>query len=264
MTKHKKPLIKLSSIYQWHRYAGLIAAVFIIVIAVTGVLLNHSNGFKLNKIYIKTNWLLNYYGITAPKNINSYLVANNWVSQWDNRIYLNKKMILKNKTPVIGAVTYADMIIVAQQSTLFVFTLSGELIERVAGSEGLPSGIEAIGITDNKELAIRSSNGVFTGNQDFLFWQGSSSAIVVWSDNTSLPDSIHASLLEVYRGQGLKLGRILYDLHSGRIFGKLGIYFTDFIAFLMVWLAFSGIWLWGIRLFKKKKHHKQQFKVREN
>ncbi len=254
MTHRKKPLIQLRSIYQWHRYAGLIAALFVVIIATTGIMLNHGSGLKLDKIYIKANWLLNYYGISAPEDIPSFYTEKKWLSQWDKQIYLDKKMIHKSRSKVIGAVSFSNMIILSQQSTLLAFTEAGELIERVTGTEGLPSGIEAIGITDSNKIAIRSSNGIFTTNEDFLFWQAAPSAIVVWSDNLSLPNALKQSLLEIYRGQGLKLDRVLFDIHSGRLFGTFGIYFVDFIAVLIIFLALSGVWLWTVRAMKQKKH----------
>jgi len=146
------------------------------------------------------------------------------------------------------------MVIISQQSELLIFTPSGELIEHVTGTEGLPSGIEAIGVTDNYQLAVRSGNGIYTTNEDFLFWRARPSAIVIWSDNSTLPASTYQSLLELYRGQGLKLERVLLDLHSGRLFGNFGIYFTDFVAVLIIFLALSGVWLWTIRTLKLKKH----------
>jgi len=254
MTHRKKPRVQLRSVYQWHRYAGLIAALFILIIAATGIMLNHDNGLKLNKIYIKANWLLDYYGISAPKNIPSFYSGKKWLSQWDKQIYLDEKIIHKSRSKIIGAVNFSNMIVISQQSALLAFTETGELIERVTGTEGLPSGIEAIGITDDSnELAIRSSNGIFTTNEDFLFWQAAPSAIVVWSDNVRLPDSLKQSLLEIYRGQGLKLDRVLFDIHSGRLFGTFGIYFVDFIALLIIFLALSGVWLWTVRALKKKR-----------
>ena len=255
MTRHKKkPLVQLRSIYQWHRYAGLIAALFIIIIAITGFMLNHGSGLKLDKTYIKADWLLNYYGIAAPKNIPSFAVKHDWVSQWDKQIYLNKKLIHKSRPKIIGAVNFNNMVIISQQSVLLVFTEDGELIERVTGTEGVPSGIEAIGISDDNQFTLRSSNGIFTTNEDFLFWQAAPSAIVVWSDTEDLPEQLYKSLLELYRGHGLKLDRVLFDIHSGRLFGELGIYFVDFIAFLIIFLALSGVWLWTMRAIKQKNH----------
>ncbi len=259
MTRHKKkPLVQLKSIYQWHRYTGLIAALFVIIISATGFMLNHGSGLKLDKTYIKAEWLLNYYGISAPEKIPVFALNNDWISQWDKQIYLNTKLIHKSRSSVIGAVKFSNMIVVSQKSVLLVFTKDGELIERVTGTEGIPPGIEAIGISDNNQLALRSSTGIFTTNEDFLFWQAAPSAIVVWSDNTTLPKQLYQSLLELYRGQGLKLDRVLFDIHSGRLFGDFGIYFVDFIALLIIFLSLSGVWLWVMRAIKQKKHKRHK------
>ena len=254
MTRHKKHGIKLRSMYQWHRYVGVSIAVFIIIIAVTGIMLNHTSQLALNKKYVQSNWLLEHYGITTPQNIKNYPVKSHWVSQWHDLLYLNAQRIGKTDKDVIGAVLYQGMIIIAQDDALFLYTPEGELIERISGSEGVPSGIEAIGITDKKQLAVSAANGIFTASNDLLFWKKSSSAITVWSGYADLPVDLHQKILTLYRGSGLNLERVILDLHSGRLLGNWGIYFTDFIALLMIFLASSGFWLWTMRKKKKKKH----------
>lgn len=256
MTRHKKNAIKLRSMYQWHRYIGVSVALFILILAVTGIMLNHTHRLELDKNYIQEEWLLNHYGIAAPENIKNYQVGKQWLSQWDDQIYLDTHAIGETNKSIIGAVLYQSMIIIAQFDTLLIYTLDGELIERIAGSEGVPSGIEAIGITDKKQLAVRAANGVFTTNQKFLFWQKTPSAISVWSDSAALPKMLYQNILELYRGKGLNLERVILDLHSGRLLGDWGIYFTDFIAMMMIFLASSGFWIWAMRILKSKKQHK--------
>lgn len=256
MTRHKKHGIKLRSMYQWHRYVGVSIALFILILAVTGIMLNHTSRLELDKKYIQAEWLLSHYGISAPENIKNYQIGKQWVSQWDNQLYLDTQAIGETDKSLIGAILYQSMVIIAQHDTLLIYTLDGELIERVAGSEGVPSGIEAIGVTDKKQLAVRAANGVFTTNQEFLFWQKSPSAISVWSDSATIPKDLYQNILELYRGKGLNLERVILDLHSGRLLGDWGIYFTDFIAILMIFLASSGFWIWGMRIIKKNKHRK--------
>lgn len=254
MTRHKKPGIKLQSMYQWHRYAGVSIALFIVILAVTGIMLNHTDRLELTKKYIQADWLLNHYGISAPEKINIYAIKNHWISQWQQQLYLDTYYIGETDNSIIGVVLYQEMIVLAQHDALLIYTQQGELIDRVAGSDGVPSGIEALGITDNKLLAVTAANGIFTTNQEFLFWQKSPSAISVWSDPTSLPVALHQEILERYRGRGLNLERIILDLHSGRLLGDWGIYFTDLIALMMIFLASSGFWLWSMRIIKKRKH----------
>ncbi|MCW8900505.1 MAG: PepSY domain-containing protein [Gammaproteobacteria bacterium] len=256
MTRHKKHGVKLRSMYQWHRYVGVNVALFILILAVTGIMLNHTGRLELDKKYIQAEWLLTHYGIAAPENIKNYQIGKKWLSQWDDQLYLDSHAIGETDKSIIGAVLFQSMFIIAQNDTLLIYTLDGELIERVAGSEGVPSGIEAIGITDKDELAVRAANGVFTTNQEFLFWQKTPAAISVWSDSAVLPKTLYQNILELYRGKGLTLERVFLDLHSGRLLGDWGIYFTDFIAILMIFLASSGFWIWSMRIYKTKKHHK--------
>ena len=67
MTKHHpKPRIKqLRSLYLWHRYIGLAAALFVIVLTVTGLLLNHTEELGLDSSSVQSDTLLDWYGIHA-------------------------------------------------------------------------------------------------------------------------------------------------------------------------------------------------------
>jgi len=254
MTRHKKHGLRLKSMYQWHRYVGVSIAAFILILAVTGIMLNHTNQLELTKKYIQTEWLLNHYGISAPEKINVYAFKKHWLSQWQQQLYLDNNYIGETEKTIIGVVYYQNMIVIAQSDALLIYTPDGELIDRVAGSEGVPSGIEAVGITDKQQLAVNAANGVFTTNPDLLFWQKMPSAISVWSDATTLPTTLYKEILVLYRGKGLNLERIILDLHSGRLLGNWGIYFTDFIALLMIFLASSGFWLWSMRIIKQRLH----------
>lgn len=255
MTQHKKHPFKTRSVYQWHRYVGISTAVFVIILAVTGIMLNHTERFELDKKYITSEWLLNHYGIASPGNIKSYAAGNHWVSQWGKQLYLNVHALAEMDKNIIGAVFYQGMVIIAQDDTLFSYTVEGELIEQMSGNEGVPPGIEAIGITDNNRLSVKAANGIFTTNQEFLLWQKTPSAISLWSDSSLLPEMVYQNTLELYRGRGLKLERVILDLHSGRLLSQWGVYFMDFVALMMIFLASSGFWLWSIRTIKKKKHH---------
>jgi len=254
MTLHKKHGIKLRSVYQWHRYIGASIAIFLIVIAVTGIMLNHTVLLEFDKKYIHSDWLLDYYGISAPDKIISYQAGNFWVSQWHTQLYLGDYAVTQTDKNIIGAVYYHDMIVFAQNDTVFVYTADGNLIDKITGYEGVPSGIQAIGITDKNQLAVRAANGVFTTNKELLFWQNTPLAITIWSDPDSLPQLLYHSTLERYRGKGLTLERIILDLHSGRLLGDWGIYFTDLIALMMIFLTSSGLWLWMMRIIKKRQH----------
>ena len=256
MTRHKRKQIKLKSIYQWHRYVGISIALFVILLAVTGIALNHTSELNLNKSYIKNTSLLDHYGIKAPETIHSFNAGNHWASQWQDRLYLNKIELGTYKDTLTGAVNYQNIIIIGLQNSLLLYTPEMEFIEKLANVDGVPAGIKAIGITDQQELAVRTENGVFTTDDSFSIWNKDKNAITVWNDANPLPKELYQSILDIFRGKGLTLERIILDLHSGRILNINGVYFMDFVALLLIFLACTGLWIWTIRLVKQKNHHK--------
>jgi len=45
----------------------------------------------------------------------------------------------------------------------------------------------------------------------------------------------------------------LIDLHSGRLFGRLGPYVIDLVGLLALWLSISGVWMmWRTNQARKK------------
>jgi len=256
MTRHKQTKIKLKSLYQWHRYIGVSIAIFVLLLSITGIALNHTTEFNLNTHYIKNTTLLNHYGIHAPEKIYSFNTNDIWVSQWQDRLYLNEIDLGTTTDQLIGVLLYREMIIMGFKDGLLLYTPDGELIEKLANVDGLPTAINAIGITDKNEIAVKSTNGVYTADMNISIWLHDTQAITVWNDAKELPDNLEQVLLEKFRGKGLSFERIILDLHSGRLFNINGVYFMDFVALLLIFLACSGLWIWTTRWLKQKKHHK--------
>lgn len=48
--------------YRWHRRIAIVAAFFVIILAVTGIILNHNIALGINKDFITSEWLLDWYG----------------------------------------------------------------------------------------------------------------------------------------------------------------------------------------------------------
>jgi hypothetical protein len=51
--------------YRWHRRVGVTSAVFVIILAVTGLILNHNIMLDLHNVHITNPWLLEWYGYDA-------------------------------------------------------------------------------------------------------------------------------------------------------------------------------------------------------
>jgi len=258
MSRHKKPRIKkLRSMYNWHRYIGVSAALLVVILAITGLMLNHTGELQLDSHYVSNDWLLDQYGIHAPASIRSYPVENRWLSQWGERLFLDQIDVGMTQEKLLGALYYDGMLVVALDSEVWLLTPQGELIEKLGGNEGIPAGMSAIGLTDEGRVAVMAAHGVYTADRDLVIWHDAPEAITVWIDSEDLPASLYQNLLEKYRGQGLPLERVVLDLHSGRLFGQYGIYVMDAAAVLMLFLAFSGSWIWGMRHIRNRQKKMQ-------
>ena len=104
--------------------------------------------------------------------------------------------------------------------------------------------MRGIGISANGDLVIRAAHGDYIADLDKMDWHDSSSPNVTWAHEAPIPNDLRQGLIEAYRGVGLPLERVILDLHSGRIFGKWGVYLIDSMAVLFLLLAMSGIWMW--------------------
>lgn len=236
---------------RWHRRLGIAVALFAVLLAVTGLLLNHTEELELDSTYVHSNVLLNWYGIRAPDAPLSYAAGGHWMSQLGERLYFDdRELPVDEPGRLLGAVTLADRIIIALEGRLLLLTLSGDLLETLDGAQGVPAGMRQIGVKDDK-LVIRASHGDYLADKDLLHWEESAAVgdrhvpgVVGWAKANPVPENLHARLAEVYRGKGLTLERVVLDLHSGRIAGQTGVVIMDAAAILLILLAVSGIWMW--------------------
>ncbi len=256
MTRHKRHRIKLRSMYQWHRYLGITAALFAILVSITGLMLNHTEDLQLDRNYVQSQWLLDWYGVDAPTNISGYRTGQYWISQWNDRLLTREHDLGFQDHALLGAVSYQGMLIIALEGTLILLNSKGEIVESLQGYQGVPAGMWAIGLTSDQRVAVKAAHGSYVADADLLNWKHHNIEAVRWSAPTPLPEPVYDSMLRLYRGKGLALERVLLDLHSGRLLSQGGVYFFDFIAVVMMFLACSGLWLWTVRLIKAHQHRK--------
>lgn len=247
-----------------HRYTGLTAAFFVILLSVTGILLNHTQELSLSKHHASTPWLMEMYGIDVAKISQTYaveveqngLVQTQWVLAFDGSAYLAQQM-LTCKAPLVGALYTNDMLLIANAKQLCLFTTKGEMIDVLSLTN--KDSIKRIGQRSDKSIVFESATTMLTLNNDYTDFVpvepsiSTSTTTIRWSATTKAPDVVSAALLKQHQGSGLPWERVILDLHSGRIVGLAGVYFMDFIALLLIFLSLSGITLWVKRTFFKRK-----------
>lgn len=247
----------LRSLYLWHRYIGLTAALFVIVLSITGLALNHTESLEMDSTYVQSNALLDWYGIHAPETIRSHQAGTLVFSALGDRIYLGDSHLQDLTTPLVGAVANEDIVVLATRGQVTLFTHEGERIETLGSAAGVPAGMKAIGLGDDGGLVIEAAHGYYLTDESFLEWNEVDSADADWSQLEAVPEELIETLRAAYRGSGLTVERIMLDLHSGRILGEGGVWLVDAAAVLFLLLACSGVWLWSRRRASARAHRRK-------
>jgi len=252
--KHKSPARLLRSLYIWHRYIGISTAVFVIVLTVTGLVLNHTDELELDSSYIQADLLLDWYGIESSGKLTSYTSGPISVTAVNKQVFWGNEPLSHVSAPLTGLLVYKELVVIAAGGVLGLYTIGGELIEKLEHVAGVPTDIMAIGITAQELVAIKTARGIYLTDDSMLEWRRADNPEVLWSEASPVPPGLEEALQARYRGIGLPMERVLLDLHSGRILGRAGVYLVDAAAILFLLLAISGIWLWTRRRASIKAH----------
>ncbi len=231
------------TIILWHRNIGIVIAFFVLVLALSGVSLNHTDSLNLDKKFVEESFVLNLYGIETPDEIRAYSIAGQWISQVGQRIFFNDTELTNVDGLLVGAVEYDDLIVAAFTQQILLLTRQGELVDQLTEAAGLTGNLTSIS-SHNNEVWILSSGQVYSSDSDLLEWQVRDVSSVPWASPSELSKEMKHKLETLYRGKGLSYERILLDVHSGRILGSWGVLIMDFSAILLIVMSLSGILLW--------------------
>lgn len=250
---------KFKSLYIWHRYAGIIAALFTLLLAVTGIALNHTQRLQLDQTFIQSGWLLDWYDIDLPEAKTGYRLDDRWVTRVGDKLYLDEILVAEDAGTLAGAIAFPHYVAVAQSAQIRLLTNDGELIETLGSLQGVPTGIRQIALMGNDTVLVDTQQGYYQTDKDFLTWKKTRVADdVPWVRAVSVPEQLRVALGQQSRAQELPLERVVLDAHSGRLFGSWGPLAMDLAALLLVFLAISGCWIWTKQLLRKKRRKRRK------
>ena len=230
----------LRRLRRWHRGTGLFLLLWVLLVAVTGVALNHSAGLGLDKLRLTSPLLLRLYAIEL-KEPQGIPVDRHWLSVGgDRQLYLDALAIGHCERLDGAAVTEAG-IYAACGDALMVIDRQGRIVERLpppptptndASRFGLCAGSPCIE-TGDTQLALDPVH---------LTWQPTAAAL-----SAPAPNSLPASLAQALRDQSIPAEfsweRLVRDVHSGAVAG-IGPWLMDFFALALIFLSLTGIALW--------------------
>lgn len=251
--------------FLWHRRIGLLALLLVTILAITGIMLNHTERLKLDETFVNSSWLLKWYGVEPEDTPLSYRVeidgTSHIISSLGKQLFFDNDVITTHEQKFHGAIATEQFIVVALSSEIILLSIDGEFVERVS-TEISFSDIQRLGIKYQRPVIETSEPLYYMADEHILDWDVIINDGIIWTNPYNLDEDEREQLFIAYRGNGLSLERVILDLHSGRIFGRYGIYLMDAAAIALLWLSFSGLWVWNSRRRKmrKKKHFQKHHK----
>lgn len=250
MTLEKKRQIPLKrklriEFLKWHRRVGVVLFLFVLLIAVSGIFINHSPDLGLDSSPLRTRWMQSLYGVEPNVSRQGFAVGEHWVSQQEGAIFWDQTKIESCDGSLLGVSPLADIAVLCQDRLLLVDS-AGQLIETV---QSLPYTFINVGHNGDQfvfSAEVSGGSATYILDDDALVWRVVSSEtnyLYRWSAEDTLPKALTQFFTENYVVETLTWERALLDLHSGRIFGTFAIWFWDGLALLLIFLAASGLWL---------------------
>lgn len=229
-----------------HRWLGIAALVFLLLLAVTGIALNHVSDWQLDRRYVGWSWLLDVYGIEAPQPSASFSDGGHRATLMGDRLYVDAREVARDVDGLAGIVATEEFLVVAAHDSVLVLTNRGELVERLQPELAAAIPFDAAGIA-NERVVLARRDGVFRFDRAMLDlepWEPGDSAAVRWSAASQPAPGELEALQDLYRGRGVTIERLLADLHSGRILTRIGPWLMDLAGVLLIVLSVTGFIMW--------------------
>jgi hypothetical protein len=244
-----------STMRRLHRSFGAGAALFVLFMVLSGLVINHSNGLGLDQRQVSQPFLLGWYGLGEPDNVLSFEFDDDWLSFAGSQLYFNEKPVA-TITGGVGAITSGDLLIAAGREELLLLDHDGNLVERLPWAAIGPAPIDSIGLDENTRVLVKSGDQLWSADADLLNWRRTEKTMASphWSTPKPAGEALQQAINSAYRGEGLNLERVILDLHSGRIFGSIGVLVYDLLALALGFLSISGLVLW----FRSRRNGKSK------
>lgn len=229
---------------KFHRWIGILASLWLLLLASTGFLLQHSHAWHLDKKYIQSPFLLQAYGI--GKQFIAFNQKGHQLMQLDKQIIQDNKATIKLTQTIKSAIYSQSQWIVATDTQIYWLDQQGQIVQTMDDLDGLPTPINALGQKDqhvfisnnNQAFSLPSLEPAKVSPQDIQWQQGFSDA------------KLKILTLQKYSADYLSYEQVIFNIHAG--ITAPGI-LNDFAAIALIILSLSGIFLF----FKKRKTNRQ-------
>lgn len=218
---------------RWHRRIGVVAAGFLLLLAVTGLLLNHGHDIGLDRMPLENAWLRAHYGLASVASAPRHTVDGRPLSVKNGQLWLGEEH-LAECPHLVGVMSRRDEVLVVCPDRLVLLTPDGQVIDQADSLRGIPSGLSAYSEQGETILLKTADNSLGVNLSDLSVRAVSVGPDVVWRGAAPAGDGV--APIDAFTWE-----RVMLDLHSGRLFGRAGVWVVDLMGVASILLALSGV-----------------------
>jgi hypothetical protein len=227
-----------------HRLSGVALALFVLVLAVTGILLNHSDSLGLPKAPVPAAIAALYFG--PPPAVDGAQLGEHYVYLLGETIYRDQQPLAYCQQQFAGALPVSTSaalatglpelnLLVLCDGELLLFADTGDMLERIGASYGAPQGLAALAWVDGSLRlgSALSSYALDLQTLQFLPVSG----VLAMAPLARVPGALLAPGIVSWE-------QFVLDLHSSQVLGAAGPYVSDLLALLLIFMSISGLLVW--------------------
>lgn len=233
-----------------HRWLGLLIAAPVIILSLTGILLNHVESLGLHQRTLPSV-LAGIYGVPAAGPVVAVEIDQQWWSFVGDQLFLQAQLVSQCPRPYAGVVSVAGIYVAGCDGALLLLDKRGALIERLGSEFALPpferlvsADMKSAGASHSSSLVLFSPDArwLFDIDQLSLMPFDALAQPVAWQVP---PVEIVAALPTQVVPPELNWQRLIQDIHSGRVVSLAGKLLMDAAALLLMVLAITGVIIWA-------------------
>lgn len=242
----------------FHMWLGVLAAVFLAVLALTGIALNHTDSLGLSRGHVHWDWVLDAWGVPLPEAGPSYAAGDAAVSWVDGRLYVDGEALPGRHPEPVGAVATSRLLVLGFAESIMLLTRNARLVEEIGAAEGMHGNIRRVGLDGAGRPVFDTAGGLFRADAEFVGMVpvAEKGLEVAWSAPVALEPAQRQRLRELARRVTLSWERVLLDIHSGRVAGARGPLLVDALAVGLLLLQGTGVVMW-LRIRRLGRHRRQ-------
>jgi len=239
----------MGTLRRWHRRLGIAAAALLVLLALSGMLLNHADALGLAGQRLHAAWLLRLYGMPPAAPRSAWAVEGHWISDWDGQLALDAEpLALQAPEGLAGVLAVGEGWLLVEPRRATLLTRQGHPVDTLDAPEG--PALRAAAQDANGAVWLETTAGAWLqADAAFTALQPARAAPPGprRAAPGTLPPALAQRLAEHGVGAGVSAERVLLDLHGGRFLGAAGPWIMDAAALGLLVLAGSGLWITAAR-----------------